>query len=61
LLMNADMYVTTPQTNEQNDAAEAWMMEQGTISNSQILTEKEREIENRINRIENFLSSSYDE
>jgi len=30
--------------------------EQGTFSNTQALTEKEKEIENRINRIESFLN-----
>jgi hypothetical protein len=29
--------------------------EQGTFSNTQALTEKEKEIEHRINRIETFL------
>ena len=35
-----------------------WLDEQGSLSNSQALTDKEREIETRINRIENFLSQS---
>ena len=32
-------------------------MEQGSISVSQAMTDKEKEIESRINRIENFLTS----
>ena len=35
-------------------------MEQGTISNSNIMTEKEKEIESRIHRIENFISARLD-